>query len=183
MGGRASMKAALLYPERVNAVMALDAPATSFAHMKKYVGGTYALAKFFYDLEIEKFSSLEEVEVHMKETINPNEAALTRIMRNFYITNENQIAWKPNPKYLIDNLESMYYFEHIGEFYGPAKMLVGGISNRWTHEHFTDCFPNIKKEDVIAVKEAGHWVHTDSPESVITHLEDLLQRVEHGVKE
>lgn len=43
MGGRASMKTALMYPERVEAVISVDSPACSFAHIPSYVERTYAM--------------------------------------------------------------------------------------------------------------------------------------------
>ncbi|CAI2370272.1 unnamed protein product [Moneuplotes crassus] len=180
MGGRASMRAALLYPERVNAVMSIDAPATSFAHIPGYTDRTYALVKYFKEFDLSKFSRMEEIEDHMKEKFRVDDVALTRIMRNFNYSDQDgsQIVWRVNPQYLCDNIVSMYYFDYTETFEGPVKMLVGGISDRWKFEDFNERFPNIKQEDVISIPNTGHWIHTDDPESVIVNLVDLLKRIE-----
>ncbi|CAI2370504.1 unnamed protein product [Moneuplotes crassus] len=180
MGGRACMRTALLYPERIKAVMALDAPATSFTDIPGYMDQTYALVKYFKDFDLSKFPKLDSIEEHMKEKFKFDDVSLQRIMRNFRYTDEEEskITWRVNPQYLHDNVEAITYFDHIGTFEGPAKMLIGGISNRWKLEHFIDSFPNIKEEDIIPIPNTSHWIHTDDPEAFITNLTDLLKRAE-----
>ena len=85
------------------------------------------------------------------------------------------VEWKSNPKYIYDNLNSMFYFEGKGKYLGPAKMLVAGKSNRFKLEHYNQYFPNLTEKDVIPIEKAGHWVHLDNPDETIKHVIDLLE--------
>mmetsp|Transcript_16567 Transcript_16567/g.14465 ORF Transcript_16567/g.14465 Transcript_16567/m.14465 type:complete len:180 (+) Transcript_16567:293-832(+) len=175
MGGRASMRAAMLYPERVKGVMSIDSPASSFANIPGYTEKTYAMVKFFNEFDPSQFKTMDEIEDHMKQTFGDDQDSLTRIMRNFkYDESGENVIWKINTQYFFDNIKEMYYFDPVATYSGPTKMLVGGRSNRWKIDHYRDCFPQIQQSDIIPVPDTGHWIHTDDPESVIKHIEALL---------
>lgn len=106
-----------------------------------------------------------------------DETTVKRILRHFELNNDSKLEWRSNPQNIIDNVVSMYYFEPIAQYTGPAKVLVGGFANRWNIEHYIECFPKITEEDIITIPETSHWVHIDDPESVIKHIHDLLKQL------
>lgn len=176
MGGRASMKCAIRYPDRVEGVMSVDSPAVSFDKFPGYTDKTYQMVKFMADLDI-KGKTLSDILELMSKTFGNDVDNLKRIMRNFKEDdNSKQAVFVSNPKYILDNIETMYYFEPIGQYTGPAKMLVGGRSGRWKLEHYTECFPNLTQEDLVVVPNTGHWIHTDDPETTTKHIVDFLHK-------
>jgi len=90
------------------------------------------MVKFFNQLDVSQFKNKEELEEFMRKKVGDNDSSITRIMRNFkYNPEVKQVQWKLRTQYIYDNIKSMYYFEPEGVYQGPARMLVGGYSNRW----------------------------------------------------
>lgn len=139
MGGRAAMKCALLHPDRVQAVMSIDAPAVSFDKLPGYVDRTYAMVKFMADFN-PAGKTYGQIQAAMKKEFGDDEESIKRIMKNFRYSNSEgtEVEWKSNPKYIFDNIKSMFNFEPVAQFKGPAKMLVNGKSNRFNLDHYKD---------------------------------------------
>lgn len=179
MGGRAAMKCALRHPDRVQAVLSVDAPACNLDKWPGFIDRTYEMVKFLASFD-PAGKTYGQIQAAMKKQFGDDEENIKRIMRNFRYTNSEgtTVEWKSNPKYILDNIETMYYFEPIAQFKGPAKMLVNGKSNRYKLEHYKDCFPNLTEKDVITVPNTGHWIHTDDAEATTKHVLALLKESE-----
>lgn len=176
MGGRAAMTAAIMFPDRVQAVMSIDAPACDFDHFPGYVDRTYEMVKFLSSLDVsgKTYGMLKST---MKKIFHDDKKTIDMIMHNFkYVSSdEDLVEWKSNPQYILKNLESMYYFKAKGMYKGPAKMLVGGKSNRFGLQHYKAHFPNLQNKDIIPVEDTGHWIHIDNPSETIKHVLELLE--------
>jgi esterase len=178
MGGRAAMKTAITYPDRVQAVMSLDAPACHLDNFPGYTDLTETIAKFFDELDI-KDKTIGEIMTEIKNVCGKEEGFVERTKRNFRYSDKasRKVEWRPNTKYILENLKIMYNFEQNGTYEGPALMLVNDKSRRFHLEHFKKCFPQLTNKDVIFVPNTSHWIHLDQPEETIKHITDLLSRI------
>ena len=151
MGGRAGMKTAILNPSRVQAVMSLDAPAVDLRIFPGYLDRTSSLVSYLAQMDLNG-KTYSMVRTTFMNLFKNDEESVNRIMLNFRLISADSelVEFRCNPKNIVDNLTKMFAFQHNGKFNGPAKMLIGGISNRFKYEHFKEWFPNLKEEDIIA---------------------------------
>ncbi len=67
--------------------------------------------------------------------------------------------WIINTEAIDNNIQNIFDFVHVGEYHGPFCGLVGGKSNSFEFSDYSRVFPNITEDDIVIVKDAGHWVH------------------------
>jgi hypothetical protein len=72
--------------------------------------------------------------------------------------------WKINLPAIGNAHEDLFGFEKYGEYdHGHIMMLVGEKSFQFEIENhrkfYVEIFPNIKQEDILIIKDAGHWLH------------------------
>ena len=153
MGGRAAMKTAMLYPDRVQSVMSIDAPAWGFDAFPGYADRTISIVRLLGKLKVEGIPH-KLIEDMLLRLYKNDKISVNRLMKNFRLLSPDSdfIEFKSNPEYIKDNILQMCEFNKNGKYYGPATMLVGGISNRFKLEHYKDCFPNLKESDVSNFK-------------------------------
>lgn len=77
---------------------------------------------------------------------------------------QQKALWKINLAAIGACREDLYGFEKYGEYdEGPVMMLVGERSFQYEIEndvkYYSNVFPNIGPEDIVVVKDAGHWLH------------------------
>ena len=56
--------------------------------------------------------------------------------------------------------------------------LVGGKSVHFEFHQYQKVFPNIKRENIVVVEDAGHWVHFDKPLETIQHIKTFLDDID-----
>lgn len=178
MGGRTGMKTAITYPDRVQAVMSLDAPPCHLDIFPGYTDTTEEMVKFFDALDL-KDKTIGEILTEVSEVFGDEKGFLERTERSLRYSDKasREVKWKPNTKYILDNIKIMYNFEQNGTFEGPALMLVNDRSRRFYLEHFIKCFPKLTEKDVIIVPKTSHWIHLDQPEETIKQITNLLSRI------
>ena len=77
---------------------------------------------------------------------------------------QQKALWKINLEAIGSSREDLYGFEKYGEYdEGPVLMLVGERSFQFEIEndvkYYKNVFPHISQEDIVVVKDAGHWLH------------------------
>jgi pimeloyl-ACP methyl ester carboxylesterase len=76
----------------------------------------------------------------------------------------DDLRWLVNIETIIEQFQQVPFFNE-GLRYNKkhAYHLVGGNSNQYAFEQYRKVFPKISDENVVLVKDAGHWVHFDKP--------------------
>lgn len=169
MGGKVAMVTALLHPDLIDRLVIVDiAPAVSegadeFEHL---------------------LGSLAELDLGSVERRSDADAALVgRIdderVRGFLLQNlrpsDGGFAWQANLSVLRRDLDRIGGFPEIGAiFEGPTLWVAGERSDYIRPEHadrMRELFPRTRQ---VTVKGAGHWVHSEQPESFIATLRAFL---------
>lgn len=83
--------------------------------------------------------------------------------------------WTCNLEGIYANLGHIFDYESYGQYHGSDVLLIlGGNSYKYDPQTFKAIFPELKEENVIVVKGAGHWVHSEKPEETIVAISDFL---------
>ena len=71
-----------------------------------------------------------------------------------------------------------YFDESLRYSKDTAYHVVGGKSNQYPFEKYQKVFPQITKDKVVIVPDAGHWVHFDKPEETIKLISSFLDDID-----
>lgn len=170
MGGKAAMVAALLYPEHVKSLAALDIAPVTYSH--SYTEMLNAMLA----IDMAKCGSRSEVEEKLKHGI-PDDSTRLFIMQNV-VANGSELVWRLNLPVLIEYMddiigfptelvESRHYEGNVAMIYGKNSDYVKASAGPVVRDYF----PN---SEFISVDDAGHWIQVDQPEILLELLQNHL---------
>ena len=176
MGGRVAMKAGMSFPDRVQAVMSLDAPACDLRKFTNYNKRTYEIMKYVSELDI-KGMPYELLKSLISKIYDDHQVGVNRTMKHvmFNDSKTQAIRWKSNPVNIFKNADELICFDQNGKYTGPIRALVSH-SKRFNLSHYIEWFPKMTEEDIYYIDDAGHWIHLDNPEATIHHIVEFLQK-------
>ncbi|XP_044740154.1 protein ABHD11-like isoform X2 [Chrysoperla carnea] len=182
MGGRASMYAALKYPDQVSSVIIIDiSPIEGADDMKKILAEPLQLlqklAKFDLKkqtgniLEVRKYvdNELKKIAVNAPDY---REFLLQNINRN----TDGSYNWKINIPALLENYNSFKSL-HVGNLtYDKPMLLIAGEKSKFvpkSHaEDIKKIFTNARLE---FLPTAGHMIHIEDPRSLCELVVNFLK--------
>ncbi len=91
---------------------------------------------------------------------------------------KDEVQWLVNVEALMREFRNIPYFDESLRFHGSTLQIVGGRSKIYEYESYQKIFPNIQKEDVVIVEDAGHWVHFDKPLETVELISKFLNKVD-----
>lgn len=171
MGGKTAMHAAMLYPNRLKALIVADiAP-------KAYKPG-----------HVPYFQAFEEIPLHLMQSRRDADEAFKHYapdpgVRQFLLKNLDPL---PDGGYKTKfNLPALkaYYPEIIGAlplmgtYQGPALFAYGmrsGYVKEVDRPQILQHFPNAV---FVGIPEAGHWIHADQPQLFIELVNNFIQEL------
>lgn len=167
LGGKVAMATALLHPQRVDRLTALDiAPV-------RYERSANDIIQRLLDLPLAEISGRAEADKLLAKDISDER------VRGFLLQNlepaDPGFQWRINLTALREHRSTLGGFPDLLEPYtGPALFLHGGESNYVRPEHhevIRRYFPNAQIEPVAG---AGHWLHIERRSAVVNTLLDFL---------
>ncbi|WP_296141253.1 alpha/beta fold hydrolase [uncultured Tessaracoccus sp.] len=172
MGGKIAMRIAVQRAEAVRGLVVVD---ISPARNESALGFT-SLVAGLKSLPLAEVRSRGWADQALSERI-PNQAVRRFLLQNLQRT-DGQWSWLPNLDMLGDHLHEVAGWKPLGGSYeGPTLWIAGGRSDYVRPEHLEpmhELFPAVRQ---VTVKQAGHWVHSDDPETVIQALRAFLREV------
>jgi len=168
MGGKAAMKFAQQFPDRLAGLVVVDiAPRYYEPHHQEVMAGLKAV-------NLEKAQSRNEAEEEMAAFIQ--EADVRQfLLKNLYRKEDGSFGWRINLKVLEKAVE------HIGdavEFQAEKKvpaLFIKGNKSRYIRkedeEQINKLFPGAK---IAGIDGAGHWVQAEKPEEFTRTVLDFL---------
>ena len=170
MGGKVAMHFALHHPERVTGLIVVDiAP-------KIYPPHHTAVIEAISSVDFEQMQDRSSIEQAMAAYLGNDQSTIQFLMKNISRDEDGRLEWKPNMPVIIEAYQNL--MEDIGHplpFDGPS-LFVRGERSRYISD---SDLPRIKSlfpaTDLIAVPDAGHWVHADAPEALVRILTDFLE--------
>lgn len=173
MGGKVAMLTALSRPALVSGLAVIDiAPGPS-----GQVGTFAPLISAMRAVDLTSLRSRADAEAAMIAAV-PEEHVRLFLLQN--LRRRPRWHWQPHLDLLDSALAEVAGWPDVGtaSYPGPVRWITG---ERSTYVRTADepemrrLFPATRR---VVVPDAGHWVHADDPEAVISALLDLADEVE-----
>ena len=172
MGGKVAMAVALRHPELIRRLCVVDIAPVRYARLSSfadYVRGMRAL-------------DLGTLTDRAAADRGLQEAVPDPIVRGFLLQNLRREGagwrWQMNLKALGDHLDVLadWSVGATAPYPGPTLWVAGAGSDYITSDYapaMRSLFPRVQ---LLTVKNAGHWVHSEQPEVFLAALKGFLAR-------
>jgi len=178
MGGKCAVSFALRWPEMLHGLLVADiSPFRNNNTMKQEYNNHKSILEAMNSLDLGKISTRKDAEELLAEKI-PEEGIRGFILKNLRRTADGTYAWKLNVSALLSKLDRITQGIPSGEndpvegF--PVIFIKGGNSDYLPDEDFRDILRVFPAAELIIIPGAGHWIHSDKPEEVISNIKRLL---------
>ncbi len=168
MGGKTAMKFTQMNPEMVDKMVVVDI--TPF----QYRGGHEHIIKALDELEINMASDRSILEENLMAKI-PDEKISRFLLKNIRRNKEGGFSWKMNFPILRDHYDRILEDLALHQIDTPTLFVKGDRSDYILPENIDslkEIFSNVKFETIV---DAGHWIHTDQPDSLLKVIIDFLR--------
>lgn len=162
MGGKAAMQFALRYPERVRALVVADISPVTYddedSEHDDIFSGLLAI-----NLDI--VHSRKQADGVLEEYVE-DEQVRQFLLSNLTRDRDGQFHWRIN----LPVLDRCYDKLRLGvdandPYQGPVLFLKGDTSNYIDESHRDTVLRLFPSADIKVLKQAGHWLHAEKPES------------------
>ncbi|HPQ22162.1 MAG TPA: alpha/beta fold hydrolase [Saprospiraceae bacterium] len=168
MGGKTALKFTSEYEDYVEKLIVVD------IGLKSYRGGHELILDALNAVQLEEMNDREAVQEFLG-TYGFGKEVILFLMKNLSRGKDGNFYWKMNLKSLTDHYDEILESVMIrGEIDVPTLFVKGEksryiIDEDWPLIH--SIFPNAELQ---TVKGAGHWVHADAPEELLSSVLKFL---------
>jgi pimeloyl-ACP methyl ester carboxylesterase len=168
MGGKTAMCFAQRWPERLKQLVVVDISPREHANNHAHIIAAMRTA------DLSPGRTRKEVEAHINAHVK-EPGVVQFLLKNLYWKTEEQLAWRVNVALLERELP--FILAAIGPevVRVPTLFIRGGQSDYIMREDIPaikEQFPNSRIE---TVPYAGHWVHAQAPDEVITLIRSIAR--------
>ncbi|KAK2496278.1 hypothetical protein MC885_010956 [Smutsia gigantea] len=173
MGGKTAMLLALQRPELVEQLIAVDispVETTSSSDFPSYIAAMRAI-----DIpdEMSRSCARKLADKQLGPVIED------MAVRQFLLTNlvevDGHFVWRVNLDALAQHVEKILAFPPRQESYlGPTLFLLGGNSQYVHPSHHPEIRRLFPRAQMQTVPNAGHWIHSDSPQDFVAAIRGFL---------
>lgn len=180
MGGKTAMAFAAKWPEMIDGLLVADiSPFTNETSQVIEYNQHLTILKAILSMDLSAVRSRGDAEAFLIEKIS-SEKIRGFILKNLQRNPGDIFSWKLNALSLYSNLEKIMagidlenrFSEPITGF--PVVFLKGSNSNYLTATSIADIRKIFPASEFVVINGAGHWIHADKPDEVITNLRKLL---------
>jgi esterase len=173
MGGKVAANFALRWPEKINSLIIIDISPFTYAGNKNNLYEEHRnILKSILSADLSGIRTRAEAEVFFEKRIK-SEKTRGFILKNLQRTGEKTFIWKMNVKSLYNNLENIVgglprptmETEAVTGF--PVTVIKGEDSDYLPSGEFNAIQKLFPSAELITVRNAGHWVHSERPDEVI----------------
>ena len=182
MGGKTAILYAVRWPEKLEGLAIADispSPASDIRTPEYYQH--LEILNAILETDVSGAATRNDAELLLAEKIS-SERTRGFIMKNIQRTSDNKFSWKINAPSILRNLENiMEGVARPSENYKPVTgfpviFLKGEKSDYIPDDDRSDIFKLFPSAEIKIIPDAGHWLHTDNPDAVISSLLDLLDK-------
>jgi esterase len=174
MGGKVAMTLALLQPELVKRLCVVDVspvPTREFSEFDTFIRGMRAI-------DLETLTDRRDADAQLAGYVSdPN-------IRGFLLQNlrrdnsgANGWRWQVNLAMLGEHLDEMGDWPdlHANPYEGPVLWLAGDESPYIQPEYASTMRALFPRFQLVKIKEAGHWVHSEQPQVFLEIMRRFLR--------
>ncbi len=180
MGGKTAISFTLRWPGMINGLLIADiSPFTNENFKISAYNEHFSILKAILSIDLTTISSREDAESRLSESIHSGKVR-SFILKNLQRTPEKKFSWKLNASSLLNNLNSIMegvdqqelLDQYISGF--PVIFLKGSESDHLPAEDYRNINKIFPAAEFIEISKAGHWLHADKPDDVISSILKLL---------
>ncbi|MCS6929422.1 MAG: alpha/beta fold hydrolase [Saprospiraceae bacterium] len=169
MGGKVAMQFALTYPERVDHLVVIDiAPGVGEGKHEHIFEALHALS-------IEQIRTRQEADVFLQKYI-PEAHVRQFLLKNLTRNPDGSFAWKMNLPVLWAHYAYILAPVEGEPFRKPTLFIRGGQSEYLSEEDLPSIKTLFPRARLETVEGAGHWVHADKPQELLSLLSAFLSQ-------
>jgi pimeloyl-ACP methyl ester carboxylesterase len=175
MGGKIAMALALRHPEQVERLCVVDVAPVAYPSGREFVGYVHAMR----GLDLAVLATRADADAALADAV-PNQVVRGFLLQNLRRSPDGQgWAWQPNLEVIEDDLDVITGWpgdrlSGLPPYDGRVLWVRGERSEHVGDEHGEDMsamFPRLRR---VTIKGAGHWVHSEQPESFLAVLQQFL---------
>lgn len=180
MGGKTAMTLALRHPELVERLVVVDiAPARRPRPAKGSSSDFTHLLGSLAALDLGAIETRADADRRLQEAIP------SRTVRGFLLQNLRRVdggfRWQPNLAMLLANLDAIGDFPRTeAHFDGPVLWIAGERSDYIGEDDLPEMKRLFPRTTRVAVKDSGHWVHSEQPGTFLDILRYFLRQPAGG---
>lgn len=166
MGGKAAMALALSWPEQVGRLLVADIAPVAYQH------GNDKIAAAMEAIPLVSSLTRRSADASLQEAVPRPD------IRAFLLQN---LRLGPNPHWRIGLAEIAAAIPELedwidlsGTYTGPCLFATGANSNYVLPEHRAIIRSRFPTTRFVAIKNAGHWLHSDNPAGFLSVLQAFL---------
>jgi esterase len=180
MGGKCAMYFAINNPEMIDGLIVADISPFTDENLSGRACELHSnILKTIINTDLSTVKSRSEVESGLASEIQ-SEKVRSLIMKNLLRNEDGSYSWKINASGLLQNLKLILgsipdttdTYQEITGF--PVIFLKGENSEYISTFDFVKIQRIFPAAEMIIIKDAGHWLHTDNPEAVSEVLLSML---------
>lgn len=171
MGGKTAMQMALMEPDMVPKLIVVDiAP-------KPYGPHHHAVLKALTSIPIKKVKSREEVKEILREHI-ADIGVRQFLLKNLSRVKTGGYRWKMNLDAILMHYDKILDFNPMEDpFENPTLFVRGGKSDYIVEGDEPLIMQQFSNARIETIDHAGHWVHVDAYEPLMTLSRDFLNEL------
>jgi esterase len=170
MGGKVAMMLALNHPQRTRRLVVLDVAPV------RYAPGFDGLIAAMRALPLERIGARAEAEELLARDVA--DPALCRFLLHNLVRDAGGFRWRINLEAIGANLDQICDFPKLdagAAFEGPARFIGGDRSDYLLPGHEYRILELFPRAGFHTIKGAGHWLHSDRPEAVVSQLLESMR--------
>lgn len=168
LGGKVAMETTMRQPDLADKLIVVDiAP-------RAYIAGHDAIIEALMSVPVNSLKTRKEVENLLMEKLNDRGVVLF-LMKNLARNEDRSLFWRMNLPVLAEKYaETTKAIESDRTFERPALFVRGGQSKYITDADWNEIALLFPKARLETIAKAGHWVHADAMEELLTVVRDFL---------
>lgn len=173
MGGKIAMLLALQEPERVQSLLVVDIAPVAYAR------GDVQVLQGLLALDLDAIVSRADADAQLAGSVQAS------AVRDFLLTNlvkegSGSFRWRFNLPVLASSFGGIIGWPQVQATYGgPVLFIKGANSDYILPEHQAATLQLFPRARLKTVQGAGHWVHSEKPETFRKLARDFLLEVSH----
>lgn len=170
MGGKIAMLVALRHPELVERLVVVDISPVDYAGLSQFDAFVAAMR----GLDLDGLEDRRAADHALTPAVPDN------VIRGFLLQNlrqtEGRWVWQMNLDTLGSGLDAVGGWPEIEGSYDGPVLWIGGQNSPYIKPEYAEAmrqlFPRVRQ---ATVKNAGHWVHSEQPETFVALLRNFLR--------
>jgi pimeloyl-ACP methyl ester carboxylesterase len=166
MGGKVAMVFAQRWPELLRHLVVVDISPREHENNHGHIIDALITA------ELSTGTTRKEVEAQLGQRVK-EPGVVQFLMKNLYWETEDQLAWRVNAPLLARDLPAILAAIGPERVQVPTLFIRGGASDYILREDIPAIKEQFPKARIETIPYAGHWVHAQAPDEVITMIRGL----------